>query len=125
VILRRRFSSNGSLAESRDRGVQSETVPRRDGKRRVDDLDRCIDERTKIISVSWVGYASGFANRSGASFSRGRPRAGRVWFFLMRFKGWGSMPLDSKRGCDFLVGRRAQWMLGPEGAGVASFGDDI
>ncbi len=43
-----------------DRGVDVKIVPRRDGRVVVDDLIAAIGDQTKLISVSWVGYASGF-----------------------------------------------------------------
>ncbi|MBL9089914.1 MAG: aminotransferase class V-fold PLP-dependent enzyme [Planctomycetaceae bacterium] len=85
------------------------------------DLDRLLaacDTRTRIVSVSWVGYASGRrwdpARLAEAVHSRG------ALLFLDAIQGLGVFPLDvSTAGVDFLAADGHKWLLGPEGAGIA------
>ncbi len=100
------------------RGVEVKVVPRCDGRVEVDDLITAIDERTKLISVSWVGYASGFRIDLPRLVERAHERG--VLVFVDAIQGMGMYPLDL-RTCDvdFLSADGHKWMLGPEGAGVA------
>lgn len=100
------------------RGVQVKIVPRRGGRVEVDDLISAIDERTKLISASWVGYASGFRIDLPQLVHRAHGRG--VLVFVDAIQGMGMYPLDL-RSCDvdFLSADGHKWMLGPEGAGVA------
>ncbi|EMI55254.1 aminotransferase class V-fold PLP-dependent enzyme [Rhodopirellula sallentina] len=101
-----------------DRGVSVKTVPRRDGRAEVDDLIAAVDEHTKIIAVSWVGYASGFRIELDRLVREAHDRG--VLVFLDAIQGLGIYPLDL-RSCDvdFLSADGHKWLLGPEGAGVA------
>lgn len=100
------------------RGVETKIIPRRGSRVEVDDLIAAIDERTKLISVSWVGYASGFRIDLPRLVERAHQRG--VLVFVDAIQGMGIYPLDL-RTCDvdFLAADGHKWMLGPEGAGVA------
>lgn len=100
------------------RGVEVRIVPRRDGAVLVDDLIEQVDENTRMISVSWVGYGSGYrldiANLVEQAHQRG------VLVFLDAIQGLGMYPLDVREvPVDFLAADGHKWLLGPEGAGVA------
>jgi selenocysteine lyase/cysteine desulfurase len=99
------------------RGVEVRRVPVVGG---VPDLDRIVDacdEQTRILSISWVGYASGWRidTRQISQICR---RVGCL-FFLDAIQGLGVFPLDVQAdGIDFLAADGHKWMLGPEGAGL-------
>ncbi len=101
-----------------DRGVEAKLVPRRDGRVEVADLIAAVDARTRMISVSWVGYASGFRVDLTSLVEQAHERG--VLVFVDAIQGMGMYPLDL-RSCDvdFLSADGHKWMLGPEGAGVA------
>jgi selenocysteine lyase/cysteine desulfurase len=102
----------------KDRGVEIRLVPRRGGEVHVDDLIRHVDSSTRIISVSWVGYASGFRIDIDSLVRQAHQRG--VLVFLDAIQGLGVYPLDlSKTPVDFLSADGHKWLLGPEGAGVA------
>lgn len=100
-----------------DRGVELRTVPL-DGVRVCPNrIAEACDSRTRIVSASWVGFASGYrldpheigqvAHDHGALF------------FLDAIQGLGVFPLDVSRGTiDFLAADGHKWLLGPEGAGI-------
>ncbi|EMB18201.1 aminotransferase class V-fold PLP-dependent enzyme [Rhodopirellula europaea] len=100
------------------RGVEIRIVPRREGHVEVADLMAQVDERTRLISVSWVGYASGF--RVDLDHLVKEAHARGVLVFLDAIQGLGMYPLDM-RTCDvdFVAADGHKWLLGPEGAGVA------
>ena len=78
--------------------------------------DAC-DGRTRIVSLSWVGYASGYRlnPRTLASVAHD---AGAL-FFLDAIQGLGVFPLDVRESdIDFFAADGHKWLLGPEGAGL-------
>lgn len=102
----------------RQRGVEVRLVPRHDGQVRVQDLIDRVDEKTRIIAVSWVGYASGYRIDVASLVQQAHQRG--VLVFLDAIQGLGLFPLDvSKVSVDFLAADGHKWLLGPEGAGIA------
>jgi len=100
------------------RGVQLRLVPRRDGEVWVEDLIDRVDASTKMIAVSWVGYASGYRLDVDRLVDQAHRRG--VAVFLDAIQGLGMYPLDlSATDVDFLAADGHKWLLGPEGAGVA------
>ena len=100
------------------KGVELRVVPRRNGEVRVEDLMAQVDPSTRIISVSWVGYASGYRIDLANLVEQAHQRS--VLVFLDAIQGLGVYPLDlSKTPVDFLAADGHKWLLGPEGAGVA------
>src|SRR5439155_6354412 len=76
-----------------------------------------IDARTRILSLSWVEYGSGFRNDLDAIAAMCRQRG--VHFFVDAIQGLGVFPLDlQKTPIDFLAADGHKWLLGPEGAGI-------
>lgn len=99
------------------RGVETRRVPV-EGVR--PDLNRIIetcDDRTKMIAISWVGYATGFridvTEVVAAAHQRG------ILVMLDAIQGLGVFPLNVKKtNIDFVAADGHKWMLGPEGAGL-------
>jgi selenocysteine lyase/cysteine desulfurase len=99
------------------RGVEVRRVPSRDGRVLVDDLRAAMDEHTRLVTLSWVEYASGFRNDLDAVGGLCRERG--VLFFVDAIQGLGVFPLDVGRTpVDFLAADGHKWLLGPEGAGL-------
>jgi selenocysteine lyase/cysteine desulfurase len=119
VIPEGEFPSNlFPWQNQQSRGVEVRIVPRRGGEVLVEDLIAHVDEATRIIAASWVGYASGFRIDIDALVRQAHERG--VLVFLDAIQGLGVYPLDlSKTPVDFLAADGHKWLLGPEGAGVA------
>ncbi|HEV7282649.1 MAG TPA: aminotransferase class V-fold PLP-dependent enzyme [Pirellulaceae bacterium] len=100
------------------RGVRLKTLePGPQGRLDLDQLADAIGPRTRVVSVSWVGFASGFRIDVGAVAKVCHDRG--AFFFLDAIQGMGVFPLDVRRdGVDFLAADGHKWMLGPEGAGI-------
>lgn len=100
-----------------DRGVHARRVP---VERGVVDIDRIFDHcdaRTRLISLSWVGYASGWRVNVAEVVARAHERG--ILVFLDAIQALGVFPLDVRRvPVDFLAADGHKWMLGPEGAGI-------
>lgn len=101
----------------KDRGVELRQVPLDGHAVSTERIADACDERTRIVSVSWVGYASGYRidpkEVSDAVHEKG------ALFFLDAIQGLGVFPLDVvDANIDFLAADGHKWLLGPEGAGI-------
>jgi cysteine desulfurase / selenocysteine lyase len=80
-------------------------------------LSKYVDSNTRLISVSWVGFSSGFRCDLAAIAQLARDRGIRL--FVDAIQGLGAFPMDVKSlDIDFLAADGHKWMLGPEGAGL-------
>lgn len=100
-----------------DRGVEVRTAPL-DGTRVCPNrIAEACDSRTRLVTASWVGYASGY-RLDPKAIARVAHDAGAL-FFLDAIQGLGVFPLDVREAdVDFLAADGHKWMCGPEGAGV-------
>jgi selenocysteine lyase/cysteine desulfurase len=106
-----------------DRGVETRLAPVRDGRVDCDELAAHCNERTRIITVSWVAFSNG-CRRDLAAIGDIATRYGAL-FFVDAIQGLGVFPLDVRETrIDFLAADGHKWMLGPEGAGIAYFRRD-
>jgi cysteine desulfurase / selenocysteine lyase len=125
VTLANEFPSNQypwlNLAS---RGIETRRVaadePTEDGvlgRVNLERLAAACDRRTRILSVSWVGYASGFRLDLDAVAKIAASVGARL--FVDAIQGLGVFPLDvSQTPIDYLAADGHKWLLGPEGAGI-------
>jgi selenocysteine lyase/cysteine desulfurase len=98
------------------RGVEVRAVPSRGNRIAVDDLRAALTDRTRVLSVSSVEFASGFRNDLDTLGGLCRERG--ILFFVDAIQSLGAIPLDVQRTpIDALAADGHKWMLGPEGAG--------
>jgi cysteine desulfurase / selenocysteine lyase len=101
-----------------DRGVETRMVPTSDGRVDYDQLAEYCDERTRVITVSWVAFSNG-CRRDLKTIGEIARRCGAL-FFVDAIQGLGAFPLDVRETpIDFLAADGHKWMLGHEGAGMA------
>lgn len=106
------------------RGVETRRVPTDDGRLDLDKLVAACDQRTRLISVSWIGYATGYRHDVDRIVSLAHERGALV--MLDAIQGLGAFPLDVRQTpVDFLAADGHKWMLGPEGAGIAYIRRDL
>ena len=99
-------------------GIETRQVPTSSGYVELDQLANYCDERTRVVSVSWVGYANG-CRRDLAAIAEIAHRH-EALFFVDAIQGLGVFPLDvAEIPIDCLAADGHKWMLGPEGAGIA------
>src|SRR5690606_10596463 len=85
-----------------------------DGRIDLDDILEAINDRTRLVSISHVQYASGFRTPL-------RPIADLVhqaggYLCVDAIQSVGVLPVDVRaEGVDFLAADGHKWMLGPEG----------
>ncbi len=100
-----------------DRGVSARRVPTDRGRLDLERLAAACDDRTRIVSLSWISFCSGWRNdlQRAAEIAHG---CGAL-LFLDAIQGLGIFPLDvTHTPIDFLAADGHKWLLGPEGAAV-------
>lgn len=98
------------------RGVRLRTVPGRDGRIWPEDLAAAMDDRTRVLTISHVEWASGFRNDLDALAELAHARGAALC--VDAIQGLGPLTLDVARTpIDFLAADGHKWLLGPEGAG--------
>jgi selenocysteine lyase/cysteine desulfurase len=99
------------------RGVATRRVPVDSAEVDLQRVADAMDQRTRILSVSWVGYATGWRLDLDEVVELAHSRG--VLLFVDAIQGLGVFPLDVRRTpVDFLAADGHKWLLGPEGAGV-------
>ncbi|MBX9624173.1 MAG: aminotransferase class V-fold PLP-dependent enzyme [Gemmataceae bacterium] len=99
------------------RGVEVRSVPSRGNRVHVDDIRAAMTDRTRVLAVSAVEFASGFRNDLALLGQICRERD--IFFFVDAIQGLGVFPLDVQAlGVDALAADGHKWLLGPEGAGI-------
>ncbi len=95
-----------------------------DGRVDEDDVIEAITNKTRIVSVSHVQYASGF-RMDVAKIGEMVHKAGG-YLCVDAIQSVGVLPVDVQgMGIDFLSADGHKWMLGPEGAGIFYCKDDL
>ncbi|MCZ6676632.1 MAG: aminotransferase class V-fold PLP-dependent enzyme [Candidatus Poribacteria bacterium] len=98
-------------------GVDTRMVPAREGRIRVEDIEAAIDERTRVVTISHVEFASGFRNDIAAIGEICHARG--LWFVVDAIQSVGAIDLDVKAcGIDILAADGHKWLLAPEGAAI-------
>jgi selenocysteine lyase/cysteine desulfurase len=98
-------------------GVETRRVEAEDGRMPVERLSAACDSRTRIVSVSWVSYSSGWRQDLDSLAEAVHQRGALL--FLDAIQALGVFPLDVRRTpIDFLAADGHKWLLGPEGAGI-------
>jgi selenocysteine lyase/cysteine desulfurase len=107
-----------------EHGVELRMVEERNGRIDTEELLALVDERTRVVTISWVQFASGFRadlERIG-SFCRARG----VIFFVDAIQALGGLQLDVERDrVDAFAADAHKYLLGPEGVALLYVSDRI
>jgi selenocysteine lyase/cysteine desulfurase len=119
VTLDNEFPSNAyPWLNCARRGVEVRRVPTDRGLPDPQRLAAAIDPRTRVVSVSWVGFAGGCRQDLAAITEMAHAQG--AWMLVDAIQGLGIFPLDVREiPIDFLAADGHKWLLGPEGAGIA------
>jgi selenocysteine lyase/cysteine desulfurase len=106
------------------RGVEYRRAEERDGRIDPEELLALIDDRTRILALSSVEYASGFRSDLARLGAACRERG--VLFVVDVIQSLGALALDVERDCvDVAVASAHKWLLGPEGIGLLYISDRV
>jgi selenocysteine lyase/cysteine desulfurase len=98
------------------RGVLTKLVPAVGGGLDLDVLASRIDNRTRVIAMSTVVFATGFRNDIEAVGKLCKERG--IYFCVDGIQSLGALPLDVQAAnIDFLSAGSQKWLLGPLGGG--------
>ena len=102
----------------RHRGVEVRRIPPGpDGSIDLVQLASAIDGTTRLVSLSWVGYATGHRVDLQEVCDIAHRRGAQV--FVDAIQGMGVFPLDVRKvPIDYAAADGHKWMMGPEGAGL-------
>jgi selenocysteine lyase/cysteine desulfurase len=101
----------------RPRGVEVRMVFEENGRIPLETIMRAVNNRTRVVSISSVQYASGF--RTDLAALGEFCQAKGVLLCVDAIQSLGAFPIDVKRmNVDFLAADGHKWLCGPEGLGV-------
>lgn len=101
----------------RSAGVQLKMVPEDKGRVPLERLVELIDDRTRVVAISAVQFASGFRTDLAKLGAICQERG--VLFCVDAIQALGCVPIDVRAmKIDFLSADGHKWLLGPEGAGI-------
>jgi selenocysteine lyase/cysteine desulfurase len=100
-------------------GAQVEVIPCRedDGSVDAEALERMVDDRVRLVSLTWLPANGGLVNDAAAI---GRvTRAAGIPYFVDAGQALGQMPVNVEEiGCDVLKGTARKFLRGPRGTAL-------
>ncbi len=98
------------------RGIEVRLLDRNPDGISVDQIRGAMDERTKVVALSWIGFADGARIDTAAIGELCAEK--KVFFVVDAVQGVGAMRVDLA-GIDVLVSGSGKWSLSPQGGGFA------
>ena len=118
LIYEKEFPSNiYTWLNLRRKGVGIKTIPSRNGRILIDDIEQLIDSRTRLLAISSVQFANGF--RIDLEKAGNLCKNNNIFFCVDAIQSLGVIPMDVRTfNIDFLSSDAHKWLLGPEGIGI-------
>jgi selenocysteine lyase/cysteine desulfurase len=115
VISNQEFPSNSIIWHSlKEKGVEVREVNLAQDKSPEDALIAAIDNKTKLLSISSVQYATGL--KMNLDYLGEACRNKNILFCVDAIQSIGAIPFDTQSiQADFVMADTHKWMLGPEG----------
>jgi selenocysteine lyase/cysteine desulfurase len=107
-----------------ERGIKMKLAAERDGRVDPEEIMSLVDERTRVVALSWVQFASGFRSDLARIGKFCRERG--VIFCVDAIQGLGGLRLDVERdSIDAFAADAHKYLLGPEGVALMYISDRI
>ena len=124
VTFRREFPSNiYAWLRLRDtRGVEVRMCEERDGRVDLNELESLIDDKTRLVAISHVQFASGFRADLGRLGRAARQHDALLVVDVIQSLGVRPMNVETEL-VDVAAGAGHKWLLTPEGVGYLYLSD--
>ncbi|MDD3013721.1 MAG: aminotransferase class V-fold PLP-dependent enzyme [Candidatus Gastranaerophilales bacterium] len=104
-------------------GVKTKFLKTKEGIVDLNEMESLIDNKTRVVSVSWVEFSNGFRNDMAAISKlckkKSQEYGRKIYFCVDAIQGLGALKLDLKETeIDFLAADGHKWFLALEGAGI-------
>ncbi len=98
------------------KGVAVDFIPHHDGVVTMADIEATLTPQTRLLTISWVQFLSGFRADLEAIGRLCKERG--IFFCVDAIQGVGALRLDVEAwGIDFLATGGHKWLMGPQGTG--------
>jgi selenocysteine lyase/cysteine desulfurase len=107
-----------------EHGVEMKLAPEREGRVEAEELLALVDDRTRVVAISWVQFSSGFRSdlRRIGQFCRERD----IIFMIDAIQALGGLELDVERdSVDAFAADAHKYLLGPEGIALLYVSDRV
>src|SRR5262245_45444214 len=105
-------------------GITIKSAKERDGRVEVDELLSLVDDRTRVVTISWVQFGSGY--RSDLAQIGKFCRARDIIFVVDAIQGLGGLKLDVEADyVDAFAADGHKYLIGPEGAALLYISDRV
>lgn len=105
------------MRQAKEHGIKIKCVKNVDERIPVEDIERAIDENTKVIAISHVQKSNGFRCDLEEIGKVAEERG--ILFVVDAIQSLGAISFDVKRmRVSFLVAGAQKWLLGPSGIGI-------
>ena len=108
------------------RGVEIDFIPTHEGTFTLEDVEQVLTPRTRMLSVSWVQFLSGFKVDLKALGALCNDH--KIWFVVDAIQGFGALQLsDTVEAChiDFLATGGQKWLMSVQGQGFFYISPDL
>lgn len=108
----------------RSKGIEVRWIHNSDGTIQLAELEKLIDQHTKVISLSLVEAGNGYKNDISSIGKLCRDHG--IYFVVDAIQGLGVHPVDVKEmGIDILVSGFFKWLFGPDGLAFIFCSDKV
>ena len=106
------------------KGVEVDFIAHREGTFTPEDVERALTPQTRLVTLSWVQFLSGFCADLEAIAALCRERG--ILLCVDAIQGLGALQLDAPAlGIDFVAGGSHKWLMGTQGLGFLYVSEDL
>ncbi|MDY7040424.1 MAG: aminotransferase class V-fold PLP-dependent enzyme [Chloroflexota bacterium] len=101
----------------KSKGVETRIIPHCEGGLAVEHLEAAVNDRTRVVAVSSVEFATGFQNDLSRIGKMCREQG--IYLAVDAIQSLGMIPMDVRAyEIDFLAAGGYKWLMGPLGTGL-------
>ncbi len=106
------------------KGIRVDLIPTQRGIVTLDAIERAMTPRTRLVSVSWVQFLSGYRLDVAAVAEIAHVHG--AWFSVDAIQGAGALPMDvTEWNADWVSCGTQKWLMGMRGVGWAYVSDAL